>query len=123
MKNARPTEVKPSAFKESVHGINPADVLQSAPTKISRILAGLLTYGSMTTPEAWRLGDTCLSATVAKLSGDYGLNFIRTPENVPTRWAAEPTRFVRYAIADSSRADALAVLGYMVLKGKGRPEK
>lgn len=118
MKNARPTEVKPSAFNEPVHSINPADVLQSAPTKISRILAGLLTYGSLTTPEAWRLGDTDLSGTVGKLSERYGLSFTRTPENVPTRWAAEPTRFIRYAIADSSRADALAVLEYMVLKGR-----
>lgn len=118
MKNARPTEVKPSAFKESVHDINPADVLQNAPTKISRILAGLLTYGSLTTPEAWRLGDTCLGATIGKLSDRYGLRFTRTPENVPTRWAVEPTRFIRYAISDSSRADALAVLEYMMLKGR-----
>lgn len=119
MKNARPTEVKPSAIQNQLHSINPADVLQNAPTKLSRILAGLLTFGSMNGPEALNWGDTCLNSTIAKLTGTYGLTFDRVTEDVPTRWGAAPARFVRYSIPDCYRADALALLEYLVLKSKG----
>lgn len=120
MKNARPTEVMPSASQDCAHITNPAEILQNAPTKLARILAALLTFGSMNRPEALSWGDTCLNSTIAKLSSMYGLHFDRVAEEVPTRWGATPARFVRYSIPEGSRADALAVLGYLVLKSKGR---
>lgn len=78
-------------------------------SKISRLLAHLLTGASINRFEAERLGDHCLPSTIAALANRYQLDIKRETENVPNRFGGL-TRVNRYSLAESEQDKAGRVL-------------
>jgi hypothetical protein len=83
----------------------------TAPSKICRVLAILISGRSMNRFEAEREGEHCLHTTISALANKHDLLFVRTPETVPTNWGAS-CRVIRYRLAPShiDRAEKLLVL-------------
>lgn len=65
--------------------------------------------------------DSCLHSTVAALANNYGLMFVRTPEKVPNNWGS-PCLVTRYALPQSQRKAARAVLAYLLTPAGERRE-
>ncbi|WP_457788337.1 hypothetical protein [Pseudomonas sp. PL-6] len=86
-------------------------------TKLTRVLEYFASGGSLNRFEAERLGDHCLNSTIAVLSGQYALNFIRQREKVPNRFGTD-TPVIRYRLNENEQQRAGQLLA--VLKGKGR---
>ncbi len=100
------------------HHINPVDVLASAPSKASRVLAYLSIPGnSLNRFGAMQLGDSCLNSTISRFANAHDLVFNRITEQVPNAWGA-PCTVTRYSLPDDQRRKALAVLALMVAKRK-----
>ena len=87
-------------------------------TKIATILSLLLDGYSFNRFEVEPMGDHCLHSTISTLANDYGLTFLRTPEQVPNRCGGE-TRVVRYSLSPFEHDRAHQVLS--MLKKRGRP--
>lgn len=87
-------------------------------TKIATILSHFLDSHSFNRFEVEHLGDHCLHSTISTLANDYGLTFIRTPEQVPNLFGGE-TRVVRYSLPSFEYDRANKVL--CMLKTRGRP--
>lgn len=79
------------------------------PSKITRVLAHLLTGASINRFEAEDLGDHCLNSTISVLANRHGVTFKRTPEKVPNRWG-KPCRVTRYSVPATEREHANAIL-------------
>ncbi|MDT4882256.1 hypothetical protein FQZ97_1181900 [compost metagenome] len=62
--------------------------------------------------EAERLGDHCLNSTIAVLSGQYALNFIRSREKVPNRFGSS-TPVLRYRLSEKEQVRARKVLNFL----------
>lgn len=83
----------------------------TAPSKICRVLAILISGRSLNRFEAEQEGEHCLHTTISALANKHGLLFVRTPETVPTNWGAS-CRVIRYRLALShiERAEKLLAL-------------
>lgn len=78
-------------------------------SKKARMLRFFVAGTSLNTFEAEPLGDHCLNSTVSTLSNNYGLEFHRQWETVPSRFS-KSTRVVRYRLAESSMDTAHTLL-------------
>lgn len=114
MKNAARTQL------QGRHGYGPFDILNAtpdqllnnAPTKISRVLTYLRHFGSLNRFEAARLvGDSCLNSTIPVLERSYGLVFMHISEKSPNKWGS-PCEVTRYTlpVAEHEKADAALAL-------------
>ncbi|WP_312976683.1 hypothetical protein [Stutzerimonas nitrititolerans] len=83
-----------------------------APSKISRILAHLLTGASINRFEAEDLGDHCLNSTISILANRLGLPLLRYWEKVPNRWG-KPCRVIRYSLPETAHYEARAVMAHL----------
>ncbi|WP_407733087.1 hypothetical protein [Pseudomonas citronellolis] len=84
----------------------------NAPTKLSRVLAFLVAGGSLNRFEAERIGDHCLNSTISALAHNWGIEFQRQPERVPTRWGKD-CDVIRYSIPASQLKRAQRALAMM----------
>lgn len=92
---------------------SPAVLLETAPTKIARVLVYIRHYGTLNRFEAPKLvGDTCLNSTIPVLENSYGLTFEHIPEKSPNNWGT-PCDCTRYRLLESSYAQADKVLALM----------
>ncbi|WP_371231477.1 hypothetical protein ACAW63_02605 [Pseudomonas sp. QE6] len=85
----------------------------NAPTKLSRVLAHLVAGGSLNRFEAERIGDHCLNSTISALANNWGIEFKRLPERVPTHWGKD-CDVIRYSIPQSQLKRAQRALAMMV---------
>lgn len=99
------TATRSEDLSSRAHG-NPST---ATPTKISRILAHLLTGASVNRFEAERLGDHCLPSTIAVLANRYGLAFQRQQERVPNNWGAS-CAVTRYSLPPGEHKRARVAL-------------
>lgn len=83
-----------------------------APSKISRVLAYLVTGKSLNRFEAERIGEHCLHSTISRLTNQYGLTVARKAESVPNNWGS-PCRVVRYWLGASERKRAKVLLSFL----------
>lgn len=98
--------------------VAPADLLNNAPTKISRVLTYLRHFGSLNRFEAARLvGDSCLNSTIPELEGSYGLVFMHVPEKSPNNWGS-PCEVMRYSLPVAEYEKADAALALMFVRAK-----
>lgn len=96
----------------------PDELLNHAPTKISRVLAYLRHFGSLNRFEAARLvGDSCLNSTIPVLEGSYGLVFMHIPEKSPNNWGS-PCEVTRYSLPAAEYEKADAALALMFCRAK-----
>lgn len=79
------------------------------PSKITRILAHLISGASINRFEAERIGDHCLPSTIARLSNKHNLMIQRQQELVPNGWGS-PCTVTRYSLPVSQQESANAVL-------------
>lgn len=79
------------------------------PTKIGRILAHLVSGGSLNRFEAEHLGDHCLNSTIATLANTHGLIIRRQSEKVRNRWGKSCT-VTRYSLPPTEEEIARKVL-------------
>ncbi|EMW0555504.1 hypothetical protein [Pseudomonas aeruginosa] len=86
----------------------------NAPTKTSRVLAYLIAGGSLNRFEAERIGDHCLNSTISALAHQWGIQFQRIAERVPTRWGKN-CDVVRYSIPVSQFKRAQRALTMMTI--------
>lgn len=91
----------------------------TAPSKICRVLAILISGRSLNRFEAEREGEHCLHSTVAVLSNTHCLLITRTPEKVPTNWGAS-CRVIRYRLAPSHIDRAEKLLALLTARSAGR---
>ncbi|MEC6744518.1 hypothetical protein KH389_01410 [Pseudomonas qingdaonensis] len=84
------------------------DIATEALSKIARVLAYLLTGGSLNRFEAEHIGDHCLNSTIASLANRHGLTFQRQQERVPNCWGAACT-VTRYSLLPNQFERARAV--------------
>jgi len=88
-------------------------LLETAPTKIARVLVYLRHYGSLNRFEAARLvGDTCLNSTIPKLESYGGLTIDRQPEKSANQWG-DPCECTRYRLSASAYNKADKAIGQM----------
>lgn len=78
-------------------------------SKKAKMLRYFVTGKSLNVFEAEPIGDHCLNSTISALANDYGLEFHRQWETVPSRFCKE-VRVKRYWLADSSKEAAHALL-------------
>lgn len=106
-----------------VVGVDPAEVLENAPTKKSRVLAYMLMPGrTLNMFEAERIGDHCLRSTISTFANTHGLIFERINEKVANNWGT-PSEVVRYRLPETQHKPALALLALLVAKGrKSKPQ-
>ena len=114
MKKATPPKEERSP-PQGNHSANRTELLDKAPTKITRVLAYLAFSGSLNRFEAEHIGDHCLHSTISTLANNYGLAFERQLERVPNHWA-QSCDVTRYSISDSERHRARDVLLLMLRK-------
>ncbi|EJM73365.1 hypothetical protein [Pseudomonas sp. GM55] len=90
-----------------------AALLETAPTKIARVLVYFHNFESLNRFEAptW-VGDTSLNSTIPVLENSYCLTFEHLPEKSPNNWG-EPCDCNRYRLLESSFALADKVLTLM----------
>lgn len=101
---------------------SPAELVQTAPTKIARVLAYLLVpCNSLNRFEAEALGDHCLPSTISALEHRHGLQFQHQPEQVPNRWG-KPCGVTRYRLPESQRERARQVLALLAKPAGKRGE-
>jgi hypothetical protein len=112
--NVRPPHAAADAASNHPVLANP----EGGMTKIATILSLLLDGYSFNRFEVEPIGDHCLHSTISTLANDYGLTFVRTPEQVPNRFGGE-TRVVRYSLPPFERDLANKV--FSMLKKRGRP--
>ncbi|OQR35397.1 hypothetical protein BWR15_14730 [Pseudomonas sp. T] len=86
-------------------------------SKIANILKHFVDGGSLNRFEAERLGDHTLNSTIASLSGQYGLLFIRTRETVKNRFGSK-TPVTRYRLPEHEMKRAAKLLA--ILRNKSR---
>lgn len=113
MKRAAP--VKESRPSQAEH------TMSTAPSKICRVLAILISGRTLNRFEAEREGEHCLHTTISALANKYDLLFVRTPETVPSNWGAS-CRVVRYRLAPSHIDRAEKLLALLVARSAGRAE-
>lgn len=96
----------------------PDQLLNNAPTKISRVLTYLRHFGSLNRFEAALLvGDSCLNSTIPVLEHDYGLVFMHISEKSPNNWGS-PCEVTRYSLPVSKHEKADDVLALMFSRAK-----
>ncbi|HBN8616692.1 hypothetical protein KAF81_32140 [Pseudomonas aeruginosa] len=99
-------------------GIDPAEVLENAPTKMSRVLAYMLMPSrTLNIFEAERIGDHCLRSTISTFANTHGLIFERINERVENNWGT-PSDVVRYRLPETQRKAALVLLALLVVKAR-----
>lgn len=82
----------------------------SKPTKILRVLHGLVERNSLTRLDAWRLyGDACLNTTVSTIQQRFGITVARELIQVEGRFGT--ARVARYWLSPSEKARARRILG------------
>ncbi len=116
------TPALPTCLDALAADINPAEVLENAPTKMSRVLAYMLMPGhTLNMFEAERIGDHCLRSTISTFANTHGLIFERANEKAVNNWGT-PSDVVRYRLPETQRKPALALLAQMVAKAnKSKP--
>lgn len=121
MKKATIPEEKRSLSQgNTTTSTDPAELLETAPTKIARALVFLRHYGPLNRFEAARLvGDTCLNSTIPVLESNYGLTFEHIPEKSPNNWGA-PCDCTRYRLLESAHGVADKVLAQMFKRAARR---
>lgn len=87
-------------------------------SKIARVLAHLVSGGSLNRFAAELLGDHCLNSIISALANRHGLSFQRQQESVPNRWG-KPCTVTRYSLPTSERDKAPKAPSY--LKRTTRP--
>ncbi|MOA06707.1 hypothetical protein D3C78_1263640 [compost metagenome] len=96
----------------------PDQLLNNAPTKISRVLAYLRHFGSLNRFEAALLvGDSCLNSTIPVLEHRYGQVFMHVSEKSPNNWGS-PCDVTRYSLPVSEHEKADAALALMFCRAK-----
>lgn len=118
MTNTKKADQQASPKKTQIDHNNLSDLLAAAHSfsKQSRILANLLSGGSLNRFEAELLGDHCLPSTISALASRYGVLFQNEPEHVPNRFGGV-TRVVRHSLAADQHDHARKALVRM-LEGK-----
>ncbi|MDN5673879.1 MULTISPECIES: hypothetical protein [Pseudomonas] len=108
-----PEEKRSQSQGDITTSASPAQLLETAPTKIARVLVYVRHFGTLNRFEAPRwVGDTCLNSTIPVLESSYGLVFEHIPEKSPNNWG-EPCDCTRYRLLESSHEHADKVLALM----------
>lgn len=118
MQKAIRTELEHDHSSFDILNVAPSTLLNSAPSKISRVLTYLRHFGSLNRFEAARLvGDSCLNSTIPVLEGSYGLVLMHVLEKAPNNWGA-PCEVMRYSlpVAEYNKADAALALMFVRAK-------
>lgn len=95
---------------------SPAQANDSTPTpkrktKIAAVLELFISGQSLNRFEAERIGDHCLNSTVAALSNNHGITFLRHSETVPNRFGGS-TPVTRYQLPESEMERARKLLAH-----------
>ncbi|MGV8860841.1 MAG: hypothetical protein ACOH2O_13415 [Pseudomonas sp.] len=119
-KNQPPSKQASPSQGDITTTATPAELLETAPTKIARALVYVRHFGTLNRFEApkW-VGDTCLNSTIPVLENSYGLTFEHIPEKSPNNWGT-PCDCTRYRLLESSYAQADKVLALMFRRGSKR---
>lgn len=99
---------------------SPAVLLETAPTKIARVLVYIRHFDTLNRFESSKwVGDTCLNSTIPVLENSYGLIFEHIPEKSPNNWGT-PCDCTRYRLLESSYDHADKVLALMFKRATKR---